>query len=84
MGPQRRLFSGKDHSLDEETDGPAGATRWCEKWTIAGEVPTSRHFHLCVSYTEPRVRLRKCVTKWTDSLHIVSVQRVLLCPEGLV
>lgn len=58
-------------------------SRWCEKWTITGEVLTVRHFNFCAPCAEPRVRLRKCVTKWSDSLHIVSAQRVFLCPQGL-
>ena len=54
------------------------------KVTITGEVLTGRCFNFCVPCTEPRVRLRKCVTKWSDPLHIVSAQRVFLCPQGLV
>lgn len=36
LRPQKCPFSEKDHSLEEETDGPTGPTRWYETWTTAG------------------------------------------------
>lgn len=52
MWPQRCPFSEKDHRL-EETDGPPGPTRWCEKQTIVGELLTGRDFFISISTLSP-------------------------------